>query len=525
MNFAKQFTRLHQTNKEDISMKIETDLNKNNSNTVESFSLIHKERGYRYLLWLFITVIVIAILSMVSTIYSTTGRFEIFLDSVNSSQTVYFDFGKYELKEEAFAVIDKIADELKNNEKIILNITGYTDDKGSEGFNFELSLKRANAVRDYLISKGIDSEKLIVSGMGKDEPLNDNSNDYKRALNRRVIFSVSENTWNMGRNAIEKFLGRRCYAEATLKNEYVNSNLTVKSREEITADISIRDSAGMPVDSVKEQDITATLKWDINGNFDSTEGTPRLIPINDKKKIVFSLTMDYSGSMYGTDVDDKNIPKSDKIIAMEKSVKLFIDQLGSNMFCKIIKFGSKVIPPLRFTKSKEVLYSALENNSIPMGGTALYSSINTALNDTTFKSNPTVMKTIIAFTDGMENSSGKVTLDTIYRKSNLTNTKVFTVGLYNDVGNYKPDENEMARRKSDMLKIAQNTGGFFYQANDPANLKNIYANIMDQVLKSYNISIVWNSAKLPPKGTQVKAELKINVKGTTRVLYMNYVME
>mgnify|MGYP003454799081 FL=1 len=195
------------------------------------------------------------------------------------------------------------------------------------------------------------------------------------------------------------------------------------------------------------------------------------------------------------------------------------------MYCKIIKFGSTVLPPLRYTKSRDVLFSALENNSYPMGGTALYSSIFTALSDTIYQSNPTVMKTVIAFTDGMENSSGKITLDSIYRKSALTGTKVFTIGLYNDVGNYKPDEGELVRRKTDMLSIAQNTGGFFYPANEPDELNNIYGNILDQVLKSYTVSVIWNSPKLPPKGMQVKAELKIYVKGIMRIMYKNYIME
>jgi hypothetical protein len=199
--------------------------------------------------------------------------------------------------------------------------------------------------------------------------------------------------------------------------------------------------------------------------------------------------------------------------------------MGNNMFCKIIKFGSKVLTPLKFTKSKEVLRSVLEYDSYNMGGTALYSSIYTALNDTTYSSNPTVMKPVIAFTDGMENSSGNVTLDSIFRKSELLNTKVFTVGLYNDVGNYRPSLEEVARRKVDMVKIAQNTGGFFYQANDPGQLNEIYRNIFEQVMKSYSISIVWNSDKLPTKGTHVKAELKIKVKDATRVVYMNYIME
>lgn len=483
-----------------------------------------KDAG-KYLLWLLIAVVVISIVSLVTTAYCTEGSSQLLLDSINSSEVVYFDYGSYQLKEEAFPLLDKAAGMMKSEEGLKLFITGYTDDRGSEGFNLELSLHRANAVRDYLIAKGVNSGNIIVSAMGKNEPVNSNSNDEERALNRRVIFSFTDPSNNRGNYAIDKFPGRRFYAESPLKIEYVNSQIKVNSRNEITADLSIRDSAGQPVDSISAEDISAILRWEQNGIMDSTEGLPRLIPINDKKKIAFTLTMDYSGSMYGVDYYDKNTPKSGKIIAMEKSVQLFIDQLGSNMFCKIIKFGKDVLPPLRFTKSKNVLYEALENNSYPMGGTALYSSIYTALSDTTFQSNPTVMKTVIAFTDGMENSSVRVTLDSIFRKSASTNTKVFTVGLYNDVGNYKPDLNEIVRRKADMLSIARNTGGFFYPANEPEELKKIYANIMEQVLKSYSISIVWNSANLPPKGTQVKAELRINVKGTTRILYKNYVME
>ncbi|MEO8514714.1 MAG: OmpA family protein [Ignavibacteria bacterium] len=508
-------------------MKRNTVVTKNFQGSKGDTEFDQKETGYRYLLWLFIAVVVISLISLVSSVYSDNSAFGNYLDSVNNSDVIYFDYGRYELKENSFEVIDRIAEQMKSNENIILNITGYTDSKGSERFNHKLSIMRANAVREYLILKGIDGSKIIASGKGENEPVNDNSTDIMRTVNRRVEFSISNLTAsrNQGRNAKENSKERRFYADGTLKNQYVNSRFTVKSREEITADLSIRDSAGLPVDSVNVNDISANLKWDNNGKIDSTEGFLRLMPINDKKKIAFTLTMDYSGSMYGTESNDVLVPKSDKIIAMEKSVKVFIDQLGSNMYCKIIKFGEKVLNPIRFTKSKNVLYSVLENNSYPMGGTALFSSIYTALSDTAFQSNPTVMKTIIAFTDGMENSSVRLTIDSIFNKSLLTNTKIFTVGLYNDVGNYKPSEDELVRRKIDMLKIAQNTGGFFYQVNDPDKLNEIYKNIFNQVMKSFNISIVWNSDKLPPKGTQVKAELKINVKGHTRVIYTNYVME
>lgn len=483
------------------------------------------KRGIRYLLWLFIAVILIAILSLVTTVYSNPLDLKLLLDSVNSSETVYFDYGKYNLKEEAFSILDKIAAELKQNPEVPLYITGYTDNRGGEEFNNILSLERANAVKDYLISMGIPPEYLIVKAMGKSEPLNENKSEEERAMNRRVVFSFTDPEKNTGRYAIDKFPHRRFYAEPTLENEYVNSSVKIISREEISAELSIRDSAGLPVDSVKNEDISAMLKWENNGAMDSTEGTPRLIPINDKRKVAFTLTMDYSGSMYGTETHKKDIKKSGKIIAMEKGVVQFIKQLGRNMYCKIIKFGSEVLPPLRFTGSKDVLLGALENNSYPMGGTALYSSIYTALIDTTFQSNPTVMKTVIAFTDGMENSSRDITLDSIYNRSRSSGTKVFTVGLYNDVGTYKPTDHEIKKRKSDMLSIAQRTGGFFYQADNPELLEKIYAGILDQILKSYTVSILWNSSKLPPKGTQVKAELKINVNGTVRVMYKNYVME
>lgn len=503
----------------------EAEKKQNNSAAAGQTEYHAQKRGVRYLLWLLIAVVLISIISFVTTANSNFNSLKVLLDSLNSSETVYFDYGKYNLKDEAYPVMDRIADEMRNNNKVKLYITGYTDDRGSDEFNQSLSFERAKSVKDYLLSKGVNEENLIIKAMGKSGPLNDNATDKERALNRRAVFSFYDTQRNTGKNAVDKFPGSRFYAEATLKNEYVNSSFKVRSRDEITAELSIRDSAGQPVDSVKAEDISALLKWQQNGTFDSTEGTPRLIPINDKKKIAFTLTMDYSGSMYGTETREKNIPKSDKIIAMEKSVEQFIKMMGNNMYCKIIKFGSTVLQPLRFTKSRDVLLSSLENNSYPMGGTALYSSIFAALSDTIYQSNPTVMKTVIAFTDGMENSSGKITLDSIYRKSGLTGTKIFTIGLYSDVGNFKPDEGELMRRKADMLSIAQNTGGFFYQANDPAELKMIYSNILDQVLKSYSVSIIWNSAKLPPKGTRVKAELKINVKGTMRIIYKNYIME
>ena len=430
-------------------------------------------------------------------------------DSLNSEHIVYFDFGKWDLKEAAIPILNELAQTLKENPDYTLHITGHTDNIGTDEFNFELSEKRAQSVKEYLISSGCSENKIIITAKGKEEPLNDNLTDQDRAINRRVVFSII-----MPEKAKEED-----------DRTFVNMSFNEKARNEIKVDLSVRDTAGKPIEDVKEEDVSAVLKWSIEEVEDSLKGSVYFIPIDDKKKIAFSLTMDYSGSMYGSDNAYVNMPKSEKITAMEQAVKSFIRELKSNMFCKIVKFGENVDEIIRYTKSKEVLEKAVDSKSFPRGGTALYSSIYACLMDTTYQSNPTISKTVISFTDGMENSSRDVTLEKLYAESIMRNTKVFTIGLFSELSTYTPTEQEKQRGVQDLLSIANNCGGFFYRADNPAQLTNIYQNIFAQILKSYQVSIIWNEEKLPPKGTRVKAVVRVNVKGKTRVLYKDYVIE
>jgi hypothetical protein len=367
--------------------------------------------------------------------------------------------------------------------------------------------------------------QIKTEGKGETEPVNDNSDENSRKLNRRVVFALINTKSNSVSNSEKTEAKDYSFDEQKYSQQDVNTVLKTSGREEISAEITVRDSGGTPYENLQESDISATLKWEVNGTADSTEGQPRLIPINDKKKLAITLTMDYSGSMYGTDKYDVTIPKSNNILQMEKSVEQFIKQMNNKMYGKIIKFGSTVNVTSRFSASKEVLQKSLEGNTFPMGGTALYRSIYTALTDTTYQSNPTIMKTIIAFTDGMENASGRLTLDSIFKKAEETNTKIFTVGLFEQQGDFVASEQEKLRGKSDLFIIAQRSGGFFYNAANANVLSAIYDNIFKQVLNSYNVSVVWNSSKLPPKGTLVKAELKINVMGKIRTFYKNYIIE
>ena len=104
------------------------------------------------------------------------------------SEAALFEFDKSELKPEGKEKISEYRElakeELSRANKVI--ITGYTDNVGAPDYNATLSLKRAEAVRDHLISLGADPTKFQVSGAGEAKPIADNSTEEGRAKNRRV---------------------------------------------------------------------------------------------------------------------------------------------------------------------------------------------------------------------------------------------------------------------------------------------------------------------------------------------------
>lgn len=104
---------------------------------------------------------------------------------------IFFDYNKSELKEESFLELNRLFEFIKNEKKSIIEIIGHTDNIGGKDFNAELSYKRAEAVAEYLISKGIDRDNLKIKGMGSDIPLAPNSSDENMAKNRRVEFKIS----------------------------------------------------------------------------------------------------------------------------------------------------------------------------------------------------------------------------------------------------------------------------------------------------------------------------------------------
>jgi len=103
---------------------------------------------------------------------------------------IYFDFDRYELKLESFSELDRVYKFLNDNPEIKVEISAHTDAVGSDEYNLELSQQRAESVVNYLITKGINSDRLIAKGYGESQPVADNEIEEGKALNRRVEMKI-----------------------------------------------------------------------------------------------------------------------------------------------------------------------------------------------------------------------------------------------------------------------------------------------------------------------------------------------
>jgi outer membrane protein OmpA-like peptidoglycan-associated protein len=102
---------------------------------------------------------------------------------------VLFQTGKWDLKPGAMAKLDQIAEALRGKEQPMV-VFGFTDNVGTRDFNMDLSQKRANSVRDYLVQRGIPQDLVSAQGKGPDNPISDNGSIEGRASNRRVEIVV-----------------------------------------------------------------------------------------------------------------------------------------------------------------------------------------------------------------------------------------------------------------------------------------------------------------------------------------------
>jgi OOP family OmpA-OmpF porin len=109
---------------------------------------------------------------------------------VTYAADAFFDFDKAILKKEGKAKLDDLVGKVKGINLEVIIAVGHTDSVGTDAYNQKLSVRRAEAVKAYLVSKGIEKNRVYTEGKGEKQPVADNKTKEGRAKNRRVEIEV-----------------------------------------------------------------------------------------------------------------------------------------------------------------------------------------------------------------------------------------------------------------------------------------------------------------------------------------------
>ncbi len=135
-------------------------------------------------------------------------------------RNVFYDYNKTEIKKESTYELDKVVKMLKEHPKLIIEVGGHTDSVGSKQFNQKLSEKRAEAVLEYLETKGITDDRIIAVGYGESQPYIDNDTENNRKLNRRTELEIVE-------------VNKDNFLNTELLNPTVNTDVVVENEVKI----------------------------------------------------------------------------------------------------------------------------------------------------------------------------------------------------------------------------------------------------------------------------------------------------
>ncbi len=111
-------------------------------------------------------------------------------EKVTYAADAFFDFDKSTLKPEAKAKLDDLVDKTKQINLEVIIAVGHTDSVGTDAYNQKLSVRRAEAIKTYLTSKGMEANRVYTEGKGEKQPVADNKTAEGRAKNRRVEIEV-----------------------------------------------------------------------------------------------------------------------------------------------------------------------------------------------------------------------------------------------------------------------------------------------------------------------------------------------
>ena len=119
------------------------------------------------------------------------GRVIVTDTSIEILDIVYFEYDKAIIKKISYPILDAVAATMQGNPSIqLIEVQGHTDERGDDAYNLDLSDRRAKAVKQYLMDKGVDEKRLTSQGYGETQPLDRNHNEAAWAKNRRVAFLI-----------------------------------------------------------------------------------------------------------------------------------------------------------------------------------------------------------------------------------------------------------------------------------------------------------------------------------------------
>ncbi|MGE5581569.1 MAG: OmpA family protein [Bacillota bacterium] len=131
----------------------------------------------------------------VATPASTTEESGPSLESLNESlKAIFFDFDKFDIRQDQTANLDANAAILKDNSGLVITLGGHADERGTIQYNMVLSRKRAETVKDYLVAQGVAGDQIVIFAYGEEFPAKKEHNESAWAYNRRVDIRVWEET-------------------------------------------------------------------------------------------------------------------------------------------------------------------------------------------------------------------------------------------------------------------------------------------------------------------------------------------
>jgi outer membrane protein OmpA-like peptidoglycan-associated protein len=110
--------------------------------------------------------------------------------TLNMPEAITFGFDQSNLQPQFYPVLDRLANTLQEYNQTIVEVAGHTDSKGTDSYNQQLSMRRAESVADYLMGRGLMRDRFIVTGAGETRPVASNDTEAGRAQNRRVEITL-----------------------------------------------------------------------------------------------------------------------------------------------------------------------------------------------------------------------------------------------------------------------------------------------------------------------------------------------